>query len=135
MRMRAYAVEQASVLLNRLALRINRASRLADPDSIHDLRVAIRRFTQCIRVFRQFFPAREFGRIRRRLRRIMRLAAGIRNRDIALQLCEEAGLGPNSAAALSLAQERIESRRELVERLDRFRKRELSRKRRKRLGL
>lgn len=55
--MRKYATEHTSTLLRRLAYHMNRVGRSADSDSVHDLRVAIRRFTQSLRVFAPFFPS------------------------------------------------------------------------------
>lgn len=48
-----YASQQDSTRLCRLAFRINRASRLRDAESVHGLRVGIRRFQQCPRAFHQ----------------------------------------------------------------------------------
>ena len=56
--MQRYAREQASTLLRRLAFRMNRAAKVRDADSIHDLRVAIRRFEQCLQIFHQFLSGR-----------------------------------------------------------------------------
>ncbi len=135
MQMRPYAVERASALLGRLVFRANRAVKQPDPEAIHDLRVAIRRFSQCLRVFRAFFPRGEVKKVRRRLRRVMDLAAEVRDRDIALQVYAEAGAPSQAALALQLGQERQQAKRELVEELGRIQKRDFSSKWRKRLQL
>ena len=90
--MKKYALQQARRLLNRLHVQIGRAAEQGDPDAIHDLRVAIRRFNQCLRVFAQFFPTRKARKIRGRLKGIMDLAAEVRDRDIALELLDASGI-------------------------------------------
>ena len=135
MQMRAHAVEQASLLLGRLAFRINRAVKLANPDSIHDLRVAIRRFVRCLRIFRQFFPSSDSKKIRRQLIQVMSLADEVRDRDIALALCHEAGLPRTAALTARLIEERKEAEQGLAAQLKRLAKRDPSLKWRKRLRL
>ena len=133
MRMSKWAVEQASTLLGRMAFRVSRTAKRADAESVHDLRVAIHRFTQSLRLFADFLPENECKKIRRRLRRISRTAAEVRDRDIALALCKEAGLSSNAAAARKLMEGRKKAEQELVARLNRFVRRDLSRKWRRRL--
>jgi CHAD domain-containing protein len=133
--MRKYAQERASTLLRRLAFQMNRSVRLRDAESIHDLRVSIRRFEQCLRIFRQFFTDRDQRKIRRRLRKIMNLAGEIRNRDIALALLKKAGVPQGSALSTKMRLERKRAQSELLDFLDGYRKRKLSRKWRVRLGL
>ena len=103
MTMREYARERAALLLRRLAFQMHRAARLRDPESIHDLRVSIRRFQQCLAVFHQFFPRGQAKKIRKRLHQIMQVAGEIRNRDIALELFEKSGLPLNVAPATHMA--------------------------------
>src|ERR1700686_5686988 len=63
-----------------------------DADTIHDLRVAIRRFTQTLRVFRDSFERTHVKKMRRPLRTLMYLCGDIRNCDIALEVLEAAGV-------------------------------------------
>jgi CHAD domain-containing protein len=133
--MRTYAAEQVSALLRRLVFRVKRAAKLPDADSIHDLRVAIRRFSQCLRVFRRFFPANEVKKLRRRLRKIMGFTAKVRDRDIALQLCAQAGLQSGSSLVRRLVEERKQAEAELLDRLEQLARRDFSRDWRERLGL
>ena len=132
--MQRYAREQTSTLLRRLSFRMNRAAKLRDADSIHDLRVAIRRFEQCLQIFHQFLPGGH-KKIRRRLRKIMELSGEIRNRDIALALLKQAGLPARSALSTRLLRERREMQRKLLASFDRWGDRDLSRKWGSRLGL
>ena len=134
-KIRLYASEQAAALLARLAFQVNRALKLADPDAVHDLRVSIRRFTHCLRFFAAFFPRGEVKKVRRRLGRVMRLAAEVRDRDIALELALEAGLPSGTPPLVELSSARKKAEQQLVDRLATLKKREFTRKWRKRLGL
>jgi CHAD domain-containing protein len=80
-----YAVEQMNRLLTALAFQVHRAAQKPGPDEIHDLRVSIRRFSQGLELFADFFPKWEVKKIRRMLKRMMRLTSSIRDRDIALE--------------------------------------------------
>jgi len=123
--MRDYARLQTAILLRRLAYQLNHAAHHSDADSIHDVRVAIRRLSRCLRVFAPFFPGDSWKKIRRRLR----------DRDIALQLLAEAGIPPRAGVATRLAAERRKASRELLFEIRRWKSRNFSRKWRSRLEL
>jgi CHAD domain-containing protein len=133
--MREFALLQTAVLLRRLAFEVNRAARNGDPGAVHDLRVAIRRFSRGLRVFAQFYPAGSWKKIRRQLADLMESSGGVRDRDIALQLLAEAGVPPGAAMAIRLEDERRQAGKELLRDLRRFRTHSLSRKWRDQLEL
>jgi CHAD domain-containing protein len=81
---RDYALDQMNHLLTRLVFQIHRAAKVPGPEEIHDVRVSIRRFSQCLLLFEEFFPRWEVKKIKRRLKRMLRLTSQIRDRDIAL---------------------------------------------------
>ena len=81
-----FASGQALRLLGKLAFQVRQAARRPNEEAIHDLRVSIRRFSQCVREFRQFFPRHQTKKILKQLERVMDLAAEMRNRDIAIEL-------------------------------------------------
>ena len=83
--MHEFAIEQMNHLLSRLAFQVHRAAKKPGPDEIHDLRVSIRRFSQGLDLFRDFFPSWEVKKVTRRLKRMMRLTSQIRDRDITLE--------------------------------------------------
>ena len=83
--MRDYALDQMNHLLTRLAFQIHRAAKVPGPEEIHDVRVSIRRFSQGLLLFHDFFPPWEVKKIRRRLKRMMSLTSEIRDRDITLE--------------------------------------------------
>jgi CHAD domain-containing protein len=70
-----------------------------DPETIHDLRVSIRRLIQCVRTFRQFQHRKRVKKVRQRLRLIMEAAGAVRNYDVALELMSS--IGPVTAASTS----------------------------------
>jgi CHAD domain-containing protein len=126
--MRNYATEQLSGRLTRLAFEVRRASRHGRPDDVHDLRVSIRRFLECLSVFRDHFPSRVARKSRRRLRRVMDLAAEVRNRDVSIELVGQAGAGPRSALFGWLAEARRGAMEALADELRRLNRREFSRR-------
>jgi len=133
--MRDYARLQAAVLLRRLAFQVDRAAKLGDADSVHDLRVASRRFSRCLRVFGQFFPERAWRKIRRDITGLMDVAGAVRDCDIAIALLGEAGIhGPKGLAA-RLDVERRKASRELSREIRRWQNGNFSRKWRSRLEL
>src|SRR5437868_4934156 len=83
---REFALDQMNRLLTRLAFQVHRAAKTPGPDEIHDVRVSIRRFSQGLTLFADFFPPGDAKKIRRRLKRMMRLTSALRDRDIALDL-------------------------------------------------
>src|SRR5262249_3862757 len=131
----AHALEQTSLLLDRMAFRANRVAKSPSEDAIHDLRVAIRRFAQSLRVFGQFLPASRSKKVRRQLQWILDLSSEIRDRDITVKLCLEAGLASDANLLAPLREERKRLERELAAQLVRLGERNFSRKWRKRLGL
>lgn len=89
--MKSYVNRQTSTLLRRLSTQIREAEKLGTPDSVHDLRTGIRRLSECLQTFEAFFPDGEAGRLRRELKKLMRLAGDVRNRDVADKLFSKSG--------------------------------------------
>ncbi|MEK7405076.1 MAG: CHAD domain-containing protein [Acidobacteriota bacterium] len=123
-----HAREQASALLRRFAFQMNRTARQADADAIHDIRVAIRRFSQCLRVFRQFFPKGRAKKVRAEMKSVLDLAAEVRNRDIALELLKEAGIEDGSRLGRGFARERRQTEEALRAAIRRLARQNFSRK-------
>ncbi|MCX6628553.1 MAG: CHAD domain-containing protein [Candidatus Solibacter sp.] len=133
--MREFVRLQTGVLLRGLASQVNRASRTGDPDAIHDLRVAIRRLSRCLRLFARFYPAHSWKKVRRRLASLMDVCGTVRDRDIAIELLRKARVPPVSPLLRQLYQERLAARLELRRQLLRWKQRAFSRRWRLRLGL
>ena len=58
-----FASAQASRLLGKLVFQVRHTAKHPNEQAIHDLRVSIRRLSQCLREFHQFFPRHETKKI------------------------------------------------------------------------
>jgi len=123
-----FASVQAARLLGKLAFQVRRAAKHPDEEAIHELRVSIRRFSQCLREFRQFFPRREARKILKQLGKAMDLAAEMRNRDIAIELVGKDGSSAQSQLLKNLKREREQAKGKLTRTLVQWRRRDFSRK-------
>jgi len=133
--LRRHAAQLAQNRLRRLAYAVGRAAKSADAEAVHDLRVAIRRLAQCLRVFEQFFPRDKTRKIRRALREMVDLASEVRDRDIALALVAAAKIAPKSELPRRLADDRRAAQQVLVTELKQWIRSNLSRKLRTALEL
>ena len=133
--MRNYARQQTRTLLRRLAYQVSQTARNCEADSVHDLRVAIRRFTQCLRVFEPYFPEGEGAKIRHKLKAIMQAASAVRDRDIAMDILRKAGIPQQSKMAAALHAGRKQAERDLLKAIRRSSRNNFSRKWRERLEL
>ncbi len=104
--MRDHVRLQTAILLRRFAYQLAHAANSGSADAIHDLRVAIRRLSNCLRVFAQFYPGHSAKRIRHRLAGLMELAGAVRDLDVALELLAQAGMAPKAVLAARLRDER-----------------------------
>lgn len=95
--MRAFALDQTAARAEKMAAEVQRTVGSPDVEAVHDLRVSIRRFSQCLRTFRQWLPRGDRRRIRKRLKAVMDACSEVRDRDIALELTRGDGL-PEDAA-------------------------------------
>jgi CHAD domain-containing protein len=123
---RKFAVEHAQKLLGQLAFEINRVAKSRDPESLHDLRVSLRRFSQTLHLFRDFFPGRKMHKIDVRVKRVMRSADELRNFDTALRLLSKAHRSGSASLRSKLQARRKESERLLVGLLKRWTERKSS---------
>jgi CHAD domain-containing protein len=135
MNMREYVRVQTRILLGSLASQVNRTARSGDAGAIHDLRVAIRRLSRCLRVFAQFYPGRSWKPVRRRLADLMDACGSVRDRDIAIELLEKAGVPAASALVRQLDAERRAADEELRRKLRRWKDRGFQRQWQARLEL
>lgn len=121
--MKKFVRAQTQVRLKKLQAEFRRATRSPeDPEAVHDLRVAIRRFVQCLRAFKQFFDEEQAKKIRKSLKKLMKRSGEVRNRDITIDLLKEAGLDGAPAVA-ALERQRLDAEKEFVRTLHRWPKR------------
>lgn len=118
-----FAVARADKLLSRLVSQVKRTLESPDTDQVHDLRVAIRRFTQVLIVFKRCFPGKEVKRVRKTLKKTMALAGDVRDLDIASDLAGESKLHEASIFRVEFKAERKAAARFLTEKLQRSTKR------------
>ena len=133
--MKKYAQLQMAMLLRRLVFQLSRAARARGPEAVHDLRVAIRRFSRALRTFEPFAGREPARRIRRKLRGLMRLAGRVRDRDMALELLSAAGLAPRARPMVALRRERAAAGETLAAEIGRWNRRGTAPKWRARLEL
>jgi CHAD domain-containing protein len=131
--MRRYAAATVDTLIRRLAFQINRTGKRGDPDSVHDLRVAIRRLSQGLDVFSTLFPKSAARKVDRKIDKLRRLAGQVRDLDITLEYY--AAHEGRATEAGRLTELRKKAFKELSEALSQAGKREPWRKWRTRLGL
>lgn len=127
-----FGIEQMNRLLTTLAYQVHRAAAKPGADEIHDLRVSVRRFSQGLRLFADFFPKWEVKKIRRMLKRLMRVTSAIRDRDVALEFLAEAR---HTAQRPRLEKERLAYQRQFSEMLRRWSAQDFSAKWRNGLSL
>ncbi|MBL8221610.1 MAG: CHAD domain-containing protein [Bryobacterales bacterium] len=94
--LRDYAGKKIAELENRVRTEAAKTLANGSADAIHDLRVSIRRLTQALRALESVIGKQQAKQTRRKLRKWMNAAAEIRNRDIALELLEDAGITDDS---------------------------------------
>lgn len=135
MTMREHARRETSALLHRLADQVDHAAEAAEADSIHDLRVVIRRLSRCLRLFAQFYPHRRWRKLREDLGALMDAAGAVRDVDIAIALLAEAGLPPRAAVVVRLSAGRRKKRDAFLTEVRRWRIRRLSKHWREKLDL
>jgi CHAD domain-containing protein len=127
-----YAIEQMNRLLTTLAYQVHRAAKKPGAGEIHDLRVSVRRFSQGLQLFADFFPKWEVKKIRRMLKRLMRVTSAIRDRDVALDFLAGSG---QTAHRPRLEKERGAYQRQFSEMLRRWSAQDFSAKWRNGLSL
>jgi CHAD domain-containing protein len=110
-----FALKQTRTALARLSARLRRAARHPkDPEAIHDLRVSIRRFTQCLVTFEGLFDPAAVKDVRKQLRKLMKRCGEVRNADIAQALLHTAGVPDRSRVYGKVAARRVEAEEELI---------------------
>lgn len=121
-----FANDQITARLGKLAFEVRRAAKAQDTEAIHDLRVAIRRFSESLIVFGVLVPKRDAAKIHKRLGRMMDDAGRIRDRDIAIEFLRESGVAPEQPLLRRLSRERAAAERDLLDRIERWNQKNVS---------
>ena len=112
-----FARRRVASRLEELRRQVQAALGRREEKAVHDLRVAIRRFSEALKVFRPLLPETEAKRVRKKLRKIMDAAAEVRDRDIALQFCKKAGLSGKGKLRRRLERDRAKAEKRLARRI------------------
>lgn len=102
----AFARRMTAWRLSDLDRELDRAQFDRGADAVHDLRVAARRLQYTLDCFRSMLDSPELSRLRKRVKAILAAGRFVRDRDIAMELAAEAGLGPGSELVTSLSDQR-----------------------------
>ena len=121
-----YFAAQVEIRLRRVAFELRSARLSMDEDRVHDLRVAIRRMMETLRVARGVLPEEGCQKTLKDLRKIMRAAADVRNCDIARDLLEKAGAPADAEAMVQLHDRRSQAEADLYVRTHRAYQRSLT---------
>jgi CHAD domain-containing protein len=119
--MRKLVRSQTARRLKKFEAELRGARKHTNAEAIHDLRVSIRRLSRALRVFREWFDAGEVKSIRRRLRKLMKRCAAVRNCDVAIEVLQAAGW-PSPELAAGLEEERLRTLQDLIHALDAWRR-------------
>jgi CHAD domain-containing protein len=124
----AFAAECVPKLLARLAYEIHHTRQSGDPETVHNLRVAIRRFGQSLVLFKDIFGSKEVKKIRHRLKDLMDLTNEVRDCDVGIELLKDSELPGAPGVVEQLRKRRKEAMRLLLPELRRWRARKTSSK-------
>lgn len=108
---REFARRETLARLERVLEGMERISRSAGEDEVHDLRVSIRRFSQAVRIFEPLLPKRS-KKIVNRVKRLLTAAGSVRDLDVGMERLRKLGVPDEEPLLLSMHETR---RRESLE--------------------
>ena len=121
-----FVTRQTRRLSRQLAMQINRALQSCDARAVHQVRVAIRRFSQGVAVYKPCFPAKDLRKCRRRLKKIMSAAGDVRDCDVADKFLDRWTMPHADRLRSKLTSRREDAARVLVHELKRWTYRDLA---------
>jgi CHAD domain-containing protein len=110
----------ASDLLDRLANEMRKAATNPDSDAVHDVRVAIRRTRECLKVFAPAFPSSAARTIDKKLSKVLEAAGELRNLDIAMELLKDSGLPKSRELIREIRKDRLSRAADFSEMLEKL---------------
>ena len=124
--MNDFARDQTLSRLEILARCVDGAAKDAsNADAIHDVRVASRRFVQCLKTFASQFDAKALAKVQARMRKLLQRCGAVRNCDVALELLGDVGISKRSPAVKQVSEMRKDAEGKLAEQLKRWAKRDI----------
>jgi len=112
-----YAMRQVEKHLGRFEAHVKAVLSAPSPDAIHDLRVATRRLSQALRVFRDALPEGVPNQIRGQMSEIRQEAGAMRDGDVMAGLFRSLKLGPTHRVFREIAQQRTAEEQKLKDSL------------------
>jgi CHAD domain-containing protein len=110
-------------LLKQLAAELQGVARSPDDAAaVHDLRVAIRRFSQALRIFPDVFGRGPTKKIRRKLKKAMSTLGSVRNLDISLEVLQTAKANPSPGLLEDIQHRKRSAQKDLAVELRSWRK-------------
>ena len=101
-----FAEAALAARLVKLIEQAGRCSATPDADEVHDLRVAIRRFSQALLIFKPLLETRAVKQMRRDLKGVMDAAAAVRDLDVGMERLIAEGLPENHTILEEMRAER-----------------------------
>jgi CHAD domain-containing protein len=114
--LQSFVEEQTATRLRRLAFELRKARQSMDEERVHDLRVAVRRLMETLRLAAGVLPDEGVKDVLEDLRKIMKAAGEVRSCDIARELLCHAGASEGSPVLSDLAEQRRLAEGRLFER-------------------
>jgi CHAD domain-containing protein len=110
--MRKFAQDCVGSMVDQTAFQLANVAKSTDEESVHKLRVSIRRLQQALRLFEEFLNEGAVRRLRKQVKAVLKQAAEVRNRDISSKLFDKSGAGAELQSRLG--EERKRHMRELT---------------------
>ena len=101
-----FAQSESRARMSRVLAELERATQHPDEEAVHDLRVAIRRLSQALRIFSGLLPAKGARKVRQRLKVVLDAAAVVRDLDVGLELLLECGVEESEPLVAEMRLER-----------------------------
>lgn len=130
--MRKASMLSPGLILRKLLSQLDKGFRKAakspeDPDAVHDLRVAIRRVRQALRMFPDAF-GQDAKKARRQLKKVMTVLGAVRNYDIIPAILKDANARAGEALLKAIQKDRQNAQKELEASLKAWQKQNVMRK-------
>ena len=110
-----FVAEQLEARLRKVAFELRNARQTMEQEGVHDLRVALRRLMESVRVAKGVLPKEGAGQVMEDLGEIMKDAGRVRSCDIAADLLRAAGAPAEAPALQRLAEQRRTAEHKLYE--------------------
>jgi len=118
-----FSAEQSTGFLRSLMLEARRAAESGGIEAVHDLRVAVRKFRQILKVLKRWVPREESQLLRTEMKELMTRAGEVRDRDIAVALLRKIHVPKNRRILTEIHEQRGASAHTLQECVRDFRHR------------